>query len=152
MTAPSPELRTRVRSVLERAVASSSTPDEQAQAIGDVCMQLHDEMSTLVGSVGFRALAGRAAHLTKRDCTCIELVDNDSKALLSVTRLSAAAQQHGAEQMVSCASIFLTHVVSLFARFIGDDLTLLLLARIWPDAGDMDVSADGREARSHERK
>lgn len=94
-----------------------------------VCARLRPVLSTLMGATGFRSLLSRALILASAGTPALRALTVDAGGALVQTDDAAdmAALENGEANLALVAQL-----LSLLVAFIGNTLTLQLLADIWP--------------------
>lgn len=95
-----------------------------------ICEKLRPMLSTLMGATGFHTLLTRALVLASADVPALRAltVDTSGSLVQANSSLDPAAALHGTEAGVTLVA----QLLSLLVAFIGETLTLQLLADIWP--------------------
>ena len=124
------------RRLLAEAYAGKHTSVEQAREIESLFERLEAAISALVGTIGFRAVATRAMHLTRASHPWLSPPRSTAIAKreeLSLMRgMAEIIEREGAAVAEEAAITFLGKIISLLADFIGADLTLRLVRRATP--------------------
>ncbi len=108
-----------------------------------VLEKLNGDLAGLVGTVGVHALQGRALRLAQREYAVLREVQVNATAAGELDGLGRAAQDADAETIRAGLVALLGHLIGLLASLMGEDLTLRLLRRVWPDL-DLDDSPGER--------
>lgn len=143
--------------------------DEAALAAGiDRALSRLDELFCVyVGQVGFRALLERAAHLRRGDWPWLGRTGISASATLLIrgpvnsepeaARAQVSARVHldalpeaiareGRDTVLEAASALVGTVLELLSNFIGEDLTMRLVRRVWPDVPSPSSDSGAHEA------
>jgi hypothetical protein len=137
LKAPSPKIVRAARFLLE---TESAGLEALSPCVGGALFELREMMSTVVGTMGFRAVLLRARNLTQQRAAWWSEVRVDADRDTFVSSLEAVATREGADALHEGAVDLIAHVIALHCVFIGDNLTFRLLNRRWPDL----PSEDGR--------
>lgn len=122
--------------VAERLVAEETRATRSSDASGPtnfrVCEKLRASLSTVVGTMGYRALVSRALALAK--------VEAPELLPLQVSREGALEFPPGFEthcdrrKSAAGEAVLTAQLLALLANFVGRALTLRLVQDIWPKA------------------
>jgi hypothetical protein len=150
--------------IVEAECARARGGQELAGAVEQTFVRLESMMSTLIGPVGFQSIMARAVHLTRGTWPWIERTQlgasaavvlqqlsqersagSTSRARLVLAGFTSALEQEGPENLKAGAAELLANVLRLFCTFIGEELTLRLMHRTWPNlaAGDAGPGTEG---------
>lgn len=134
-----------VRLVLTLEANHNEHAPEEAHTALSALDKLRSHLSKLVGGVGFQALLARALALAKVEVSWLAAVRIQADATLEGFR--EAAQQQSTEAVAEGNTALLTQLFSLLATFIGDALTLRLVADVWPEVQGNEQQFSAKEAR-----
>ena len=127
-----PVTHTLAQQVLVYEVAHGTPTEPPGQAAVRACEQLRSSFSRFAGVAGFRSLLARALNLARQDAPWLAAVEVTADGALAGFVEGAQAQDPAAAAAGGCA--ILTHFLGLLSTFVGDALTVRLLADAWPDA------------------
>jgi hypothetical protein len=138
---PSPKARATARQLLAHEAGSGKPSEGNIPAAIRVAEKLRRPLSTLAGTTGFRALLGRALTLAKAQ---------DSN--LQAVRVEPDGSLHGLTELrnnehAQAGVALIAQLLGLLDGFIGPDLTLLLIADVWPDLPASEAEADGESGK-----
>jgi hypothetical protein len=102
-------------------------------AVEATLRRLHGQLSRLVGPVGLLALLMRAVHLAKKDFPWVAELEFRVGSEVAVVGLGACVEREGSQVVLAGCGRVLAHLLGLLCTFIGEDLTLRLLRREWPE-------------------
>lgn len=91
-------------------------------AASSVCKKLRGSLASLAGVQSFESLVSRALTLSKRD----------GRAMGSASVEPDGSVQGLGDEDSGAAAVFISHLIALPARFIGEELTLRMLQEVWP--------------------
>jgi hypothetical protein len=134
----SPNARKTARKLLAHEAGIGKPSDVSIPAAIRVCEKLRRPLSTLAGTTGFRALLGRALTLAKAQdphLTGTRVQPDGSLVGLSELR--------NKEEDGPAGLALIAQLLGLLDAFIGQDLTLRLVADVWPDLRAVEAGADG---------
>ena len=138
---PSPNARATARQLLAHEAGTGNLSEGKIPAVIRVAEKLRRPLSTLAGATGFRALLGRALTLAKAQDSSLEAVRvQPDGSLHDFTELRN--NEHGQAGVALVAQL-----LALLDGFIGPDLTLLLVADVWPDLPVVEAEADGESGK-----
>jgi hypothetical protein len=123
------------RAFAERLIAHESRANKSSEAetpatVFSVIDKLRPQLATLMGTVGFRALASRALALANDEVSWLRAVH--VKADGSFEGLRELAKQVTPDEIFEGKAVLLAQLLGLLAAFIGEDLTLQLVREVWP--------------------
>jgi hypothetical protein len=115
----------------ERVIACEEHEAETGTSAGfRVCDKLRRPLSTLLGSLGYRALLMRALTLARRECPQLESLGvKEDGSLDQIDPVSTVA-----------GSVLTKQLIGLLLSFVGEAITLRLLHDVWPDLGDLNAT------------
>jgi hypothetical protein len=126
----------RVRDIAQHLIAYESAGKHHSEtsipAAFQVCEKLRRPLSTLTGTAGFRSLLVRALTLAKREEQLLGTVEVTDDGYLEGLSGSATELEE---------SLLVAQLLGLLMTFIGDALTMRLLAEIWPDLLGIDLNS-----------
>jgi hypothetical protein len=132
MTPASPRFLSLALHLLAMETGADPGSEAVAGAAERVLQKLRGQLVRLIGPTGFQALLGRALTLvlaSRPDLNGLTVTEDGEIAGLG--RLAASHAEPVARDM---AAMVVGAFVELLAVFIGEDLTLRQIRRIWPDA------------------
>ena len=128
-----PQLRDMARQLLERERRQAEKPADVGEASERTFQRLQEHMSNLIGRVGFQALMTRAAHLTRAEAGWIESIAIERESRVTLQGLDVVLEREGAARAMEGMVLLLANLIGLLCTFIGEELTLRLLRRIWEE-------------------
>lgn len=152
MDRPPPRIRDLARQILERQIEKHNAPLELVAAIEESFQHLHKNLFNLLGHAGFHALMTRAAHLTKLELgsNWTEDITIPFEPVITWMGLAETIEREGAAQVKGAAVALLANVIGLLCIFIGEDLTLLFIHRIWTGMAPAVAVTSSKEGRTNE--
>jgi hypothetical protein len=134
---PSPNARETATQLLAYETGAGEPPDASFLPAIRVCEKLRRPICTLAGSTGFNALLGRALNLAKAQ-----------DPQLAGTRVQLDGSLEGFNEPRihedgPAGLVLIEQLLSLIHAFIGQDLTLRLMAEVWPDLPALGAEVDG---------
>jgi hypothetical protein len=133
VTKPVRVLRDLSKAILRREVAGRQGSAEVAAAIEGTFAKLQGLMQDFIGHEGFRALLERAVFLAKSDFGWLGSIAQGEAPSLSFKGSAEAVEREGSRAATDGFGAVLSNFIGLLETFIGADLTLRLLRRIWPE-------------------
>lgn len=109
-----------------------------------VCEKLRPKLSTLMGATGYRALLSRARTLAAVEAPLLRELQVDAAGSL-INSDKRAARVDNAEDL-DAGVVLVAHLLSLLVAFIGESLTLQILAEIWPQLNASDPGSGTGES------
>jgi hypothetical protein len=137
-----PRIRALSRGIFQRTLADAPHPDDVAASLDRTFGQLHDVMQTLIGPEGYRALLERALFLARGEFAWTASLKIDRGRTLSLQGAREIVASEGPEVATEGFVLVLANFIGLLHTFIGEDLTMRLLSRIWPDIPETDTRGD----------
>ena len=138
-----------VTDLARRLLLLEANPGEHAEGAGGdalkVFEKLRSHLSKLVGVAGFQALLARALALAKAETNWLTAVQVQADGALEGFR--EAAQRQPAAIVTEGSGTLLAQLLGLLITFIGEALTLRLVADIWSEARLDDMNLNAEEAR-----
>ena len=116
----------------EASCGSPEGADGSREAAERACEKLRVDLSKLLGPAGFHALLSRARVLARAGFSWLDGVQVDAEG--RVHGLGAAAHGVSPADVSAGHAALLAHFFRLLVDFIGWEITLQLLGRIWPEA------------------
>lgn len=110
----------------------SGDASRAAHAVPRVFERLYATLSRRVGVAGADALLARSLVLARREASWLEAVDVSEGAPLG--DLGAQAARQSEEALLQGGAALLTQLLGLLVTFVGEALTLRLVADVWPEA------------------
>ena len=129
-------LDARARAIVSSAIGGQSAPDQIVGAIQDVFERLDAATSEIIGALGFRAVMGRAVQLSHCPFRWLEDSQADDAAPDALDPAQIIARD-GAAVVVDAAVGLLANIMALLCNFVGDNLTLRLLRKAWPNSPEL---------------
>jgi hypothetical protein len=123
-----------MRTVAERLIAHESkgkrvsTPGSPVAV--QICMKLRPHLATLMGAMGFRALLSRALALASAEVAWLSALRVQSDGTLD--GMVGLEEQVEPDDLADGGVVLLAQLLGLLAVFIGDKLTLRIVADAWP--------------------
>lgn len=115
--------------------ADGAAPDALAPRLEAALARLCTPLGELVGHAGLQALADRACALAARELPWTDGVKlRVADRGVTLEHLTECAAGRGADAALDAAATIAAEVLGLFYNFIGEGLTLRVLARTWPEA------------------
>jgi hypothetical protein len=105
---------------------------ETMDATFRVCEKLHQSLSALAGTAGYRSLISRALTLAIKETPSLEKIQVKEDGSLEST--GAVDLQQGMNGAAKGGAVLVAQLLGLLFTFIGGSLTLRLVRDLWPDA------------------
>jgi hypothetical protein len=136
MNLSGPNARKTAGQLLAYEAGAGKPSDVNIPAAIRVCEKLRRPLSTLAGSTGFRALLGRALTLAKAQDPHLGAVRVQPDG--SLDGLSAPRSNEDGQAGLA----LIAQLLGLLNAFIGPDLTLRLVADVWPELPAFEAEED----------
>ena len=127
-----PAVHAVVQQILAYEITQGTPAEPPGQAAVRACEHLRIVFSRFAGVAGFRSLLARALTLAARDVPWLASVEVTAEGALAGFGEGAQVQDPAAA--VAGGSALLTQFLGLLHTFVGEALTVRLLADVWPDA------------------
>ncbi len=125
-----------MRDVAQRLVAEEFRVGQGAGTKGRaalrVCEKLRGPLGTLVGTVGFRSLLTRALSLARAKAPQLEALEVNRTGSLEIS--AEAEARFDPNGTGEGGTVLIAQLLELLVTFIGEALTLRLVAEVWPKA------------------
>ncbi|MBA3832402.1 MAG: hypothetical protein H0X34_11030 [Chthoniobacterales bacterium] len=140
MSRATPQMRDLSRRLIAYETGKSKTSGAKISAAFHVSEKLRPQLTTFMGSVGFRALVSRALALANAEVPWLRVAQ--VKADGSLQGLSESEAQVDPKEIFEGGVVLLAHLLGLLVAFIGENLTLGLMREVWPkiSPNDLDFS------------
>lgn len=137
-----PAVNDLARRLLAHEVGSRPNLDASAEAIERIHDKLGGRMNILVGQLGFAALVSRALHLARREHPILTGISIDVQSGSGLQGMREFAQANDADPATATTALvaIVGHTIELLVTFIGDELSMRLIAEIWPNGTHLDVT------------
>ncbi len=145
MEQATPAIRDLARILLALEANRSEHAEGEVHAVLSVFAKLRSHLSKLVGMAGFQALLARALALAKAEVGWLEAVRVQADAMLA--GFGEAAQELPAQTVTEGSVVLLAQLLGLLVTFIGESLTLRLVADVWPEAQGNAINFSAEETR-----
>lgn len=132
MEQATPAIRDLARFLLALEASRSEHAGREAPAALSVFVKLRSHLSNLVGVAGFQALLSRALALARKEADWLETVRVQADTMLA--GFGETAQELPAQTVTEGSAVLLAQLLGLLITFIGEALTLRLVADVWPEA------------------
>jgi hypothetical protein len=134
---PGPKARAIAQHLLTSEASSRNPGDANVAPAFRVAEKLRRPLSTLVGATGFRALLTRAVTLARAQAPGLDALQvKPDGSLDGLSEISnGQASQAGAA--------VIAEILGLLGIFIGEELTIRLLADVWPDLPAFETESHG---------
>lgn len=130
---PGPAVRSLALRLLERETGPRPGAEEVAAGAGAVCRKLSEHIQPLVGPTGFFTLLARALYLARPDFPLLDGVTSDASSESGLEGLATRARGREPDEVRAAVTAVFAHFLGLVAHFIGEDLTVRIVSRAWPD-------------------
>ena len=132
MEQAAPAVRDLARLLLALETNQSEHGVGESRAVLRVFEKLRSRLSRLVGVAGFQMLLARALALAKPEASWLQSVRVLDDATLE--GFNETAELQTAEGITEGSAALLAQLLGLLVTFIGEALTLRLIADVWPEA------------------
>lgn len=146
MRGASPELYDLARWLLAHEAADLSGPDGVAEAAEAACRKLRRPLVVLLGT-GFDVLVLRALDMASSQFPFMKEIKLGLGDEGCLTGVKEAAKGQDPSQIADGLATQLAQFLWLLVTFIGEDLAMREVARVWPEAPLGEPGTDVREAR-----
>jgi hypothetical protein len=115
------------RRLWERAADGTSAPDKVAAAADRMCTELRTGLGRWIGAEGYQALVDRAVAVTRAEHPALDgfsCIGGDEPGT------AAVVGAHGAADVAAGLVAFMTAMIELLGRIIGDEMAVRLVEQI----------------------
>ena len=130
MNRATPQMRAFAKRLIAHETAGKTSSEKQFPAGFPVSEKLCSQLTTLIGSSGFRALFLRSLALAKAELPWLRAVR--VKADGTLEGVDEIQPQPTTEVALEAREILLAQLLGLLVTFIGPALTSRLVGEIWP--------------------
>lgn len=127
-----PAIRELARNLLALEENEADHATGEAYAVLHALEKLRIYLTKLVGASGYQALLARALALAKSNSAWLQTVRVHSDTTLE--GFNEAAQQQSTEIVAEGGAGLLAQLFGLLVVFIGEALTMHMIADVWPEA------------------
>ena len=131
MSRASPSLRHFAAQLIAQDAKSTNTPRPTQTASFPVIEKLRAPLTNLMGAAGFSALISRSLALAAAEIHSLRGVHLNTNA--EWEGLAALEAQLGVDGFFEARVVVLAQLLGLLVAFVGEALTLRLVAEIWPN-------------------
>ena len=152
MSRVSPELRSFAAHLIAQDAKSRNAARPDQTASFPVMEKLRPPLTNLMGGAGFNALISRSLTLAVTEIPALRGVQLTAEGAWQ--GLDALEAQLGSNEFPEARVVVLTHLLGLLVAFVGEALTLRLLAEIWPNLPptlSSDLSSNRQDLRKRDR-
>lgn len=133
-----------LRRFVEQLLANAPNGDPPAESVcSTVVEQLGNSLGTLIGPLGLQALLHRALVRARPGCAWLSALSVDAEGRLQ--GLPEATAGLTAWEIATGFRLLLGEVFGLLVTLIGEDLTLRVLAQIWPGLSATPSDSDEKQ-------
>jgi hypothetical protein len=134
--------------LMAHEASGNESPETKNPATFPVLEKLGPHLATLMGNAGFRGLLVRSLALASEEVRWLRALHVRSDG--SLTGLQELHGQLAPKLFLEGRIVLLAQLLGLLAAFIGEDLTLRLLARVWPELSlsDWDFGKGGKSEKA----
>ncbi|WP_438039099.1 hypothetical protein [Sorangium sp. So ce128] len=130
---PSPDALGVARWIMQHELGEREAPEEIARGVERCFQRLHEALRSLVGVAGVEALVGRAVHLAQPEHGWIETAVVPARSNVVFEGLAGRVEREGAPAVIDGMTALLAHLIGLLFTFIGEELALRIVQRIWTE-------------------
>ncbi len=109
------------------------SPEEIAASINQTLGRLFEAVAKMIGPVGFLSLSMRALYLSREQFPWLAETEVQIGDDVALEGLESISQLQSEAELRAGATMFVTHLLELLCSFIGENLTLRLICRGWPE-------------------
>lgn len=120
------------RWILDEEMGDGRESEAVFDAAEQVCRKLSGRLERLVTVVGYRALLGRALHLSGNEFPFLRGVRPGTTDDVCLDGLREKTEGVDPAMLRAALTTVLGNVIGLLTTFIGEDLTARLMRDVWP--------------------
>ena len=121
------------RWLLKTEISDAVDPELLSDAVERVCQKLSRRLAAIITVTGYRALIGRALHVSRVDFPALDGVRAATSNDMCFEGLTQHLRDTGLAEMQEALTAVIATIIMLLDTFIGEDLVRRLLRDIWPD-------------------
>ena len=152
MSRVSPVLRSFAAHLIAQDAKSTNASRADQTATFPVIEKLRPPLTNLMGTAGFGALISRSLALASVEIPALRGVQLNTDGAWK--GLDAVEAQLGIDGFLEACVVVLAHLLGLLVAFVGEALTLRLMAEIWPNLPPTlspDLSSNRQDFRKRDR-
>jgi hypothetical protein len=138
VTEITPSVARVARRILALEIGGATDPDSVAVAAHTVFQKLSLELSSFIGTGGLHAVVGRALHLAQDDFPFLGSIRTQEHPEPAYAGLQESVQARDIGEVTAGLTALIAAFLHLLSVFIGEDLTLRVAMRIWPEPGSQE--------------
>ena len=131
MSPATPSLRSFAAHLIAQDVKLKNASRSSPATPFSVIEKLRPPLMNLMGSTGFNALMSRSLVLATTEIPSLRDIGLNAEGMWE--GLAALEVQLDAERFLEARIVVLAHLLGLLVAFVGEALTLRLMAEIWPN-------------------
>ena len=136
-----PSAQELAQQLLEREAPASAAPSEVITGAGVICLRLHRHFERLVGASGSDLLMTRAVSVARPAFPWLNGVRWQQGAQPGLDGWGAEIPSQDVLEVRRAAVAIVSGFLSLLYSFIGEELTVRQVHRLWPDLGSGNPAA-----------
>ena len=121
------------RWIIEHEIAAQGGPGAVVRGIEAAFRRLSELVPSLIGWLGFQAVAARALHLSALEAPWLASLEIAVDPTSGIRGLDAVLDREGAQELTTGAILLFATVIQLLCAFIGEELAFRLIRRAWAD-------------------
>lgn len=133
------------RRLLAHEAGGQQGSREVVESAENVCQKLRQHLGRLVGPAGFESLLARALYLSERQFPFLGGVTPDQQGKDCLKGVRESVQGLGPAEVVDGLATLIAGFLWLLGQFIGDDMALRQVARLWPEVPVRDLGSGPKE-------
>lgn len=141
-----PEPREWAQKLLYHEANARQGVAELVEAADQVCVRLREQLSPLIGLEGMSAVLRRAVRMSQDDFEFLKGVEVPRESNGCLKGLREGAQGRSPNEVRDGLVSVIGHTLWLLVTFVGRDLTLRQLRRMWPGVALESTSSSPEEA------
>ncbi len=139
-----PAIRLLALRLLAHEEVADSDPEGPWAGVDAVISKLSTQLDPLIGPTGFQILFARALHLARLEFPRLDSVERGTETSTGLPGLRESLRGLEPAEASEASGAIIARLLELLANFIGEDLTVRLVSRAWPDlpSGNADSASD----------
>jgi hypothetical protein len=119
--------------------------EEMVGAAEAACAKLRRHLARRIGPAGFESLLARAVHLSKRRFPFLKGVEPEQQDGGCLGRVRESAMGRDPAEVDEGLATLFANLLWLLGRFVGDDMALRQITRLWPEVPILDAGPSPQE-------
>ena len=147
MRQATPEFHDLARRLLAHETGGQQSVIALEAASQRACQKLHQQLAKLIGPAGFNMCFVRAMHLAAAEFPFLKSVRMEAQSERCLTGLRESVEAQDPGEATRAMAALLASFLWLLSSFIGEDMTLRQVRRVWPEFPGGELRSGQKEER-----